>query len=68
MIGLVWRVQPVFTVVLGVLYILQGFVPALTAYVNAALLSEVVHAIAVRGGDGTTYLACRGTVRRAGIG
>lgn len=66
-IGLVWRVQPVFTVVLGMLYIRQGFMPALTAYVNAALLSEVVHAISVHGGAGTTMFVIWLVVAQFGV-
>lgn len=66
-IGLVWRVQPAFTVVLGVLYILQGFVPALTAYVNAALLSAVIHAIAAHGEAGTTTFVIWLVVAQFGV-
>ncbi len=41
-LGLVYRIQPFFTVALGVLYILQGFLPALTAFISAQLIQSVV--------------------------
>lgn len=66
-IGLVWRVQPFFTLLLGALNVLQGFMPALTAFVNAALLSEVVHAIAVHGGAGTTTVVIWLVVAQFGV-
>ncbi|MGZ3680276.1 MAG: ATP-binding cassette domain-containing protein, partial [Ktedonobacterales bacterium] len=66
-IGLVWRVQPAFTLLLGVLYILQGFMPALTAFVNAALLSGVIQAIGVHGGAGSTTFVIWLVVAQFGV-
>ncbi len=51
---LVWRISPIFTVLLGVLYILQGFLPAATAFIAGTLVDAVVHAIQFRGANGTT--------------
>jgi ATP-binding cassette subfamily B protein len=51
---LVWDAQPVSTVMLGVLNILQGFIPAATAFVAAALVNAVLAAIRAGGKDGTT--------------
>ena len=51
---LVWDAQPVSTVMLGVLNILQGFIPAATAFVAAALVNAVLSAIHAGGKDGTT--------------
>ena len=53
---LVWDIQPFYTVALAVLYVLQGMVPALTAFVNATLFQDVVNAIRVRGANGTTNI------------
>jgi ATP-binding cassette subfamily B protein len=47
-------VQPIFTVLLAVLYISQGFVPALTALVSGALINDVRLAIDAHGANGTT--------------
>src|SRR5690348_7160014 len=51
---LVWRISRFFTVVLGVLYILQGFLPAITAFIAGAMIDAVVRAIQLRGANGTT--------------
>lgn len=51
---LVWDVQRFYTAALGVLYILQGLVPAATAYVSALLINGVVSAIRAEGRGGTT--------------
>jgi ATP-binding cassette subfamily B protein len=51
---LVWDAQPVSTVMLGVLNILQGFIPAATAFVAAALVNAVLAAIRAGGKNGTT--------------
>src|SRR5262245_58954818 len=53
---LVWDAQPVSTVMLGVLNILQGFVPAATAFIAAALVNAVLTAIRAGGKDGTTMV------------
>jgi ATP-binding cassette subfamily B protein len=53
---LVWDAQPASTVLLGVLYILQGFIPAATAFLAAALVNAVVAAIRAGGQNGTTAL------------
>src|SRR5262249_45315035 len=55
-LGLVYRIQPAFTVVLGALYILQGFLPALTAFISAQLINSVVRAIQLKGMHGSTML------------
>jgi ATP-binding cassette, subfamily B, bacterial len=39
---LVWDVQPVFTIELAVLYVAQGFVPVVTAWVSKLLIDAVV--------------------------
>jgi hypothetical protein len=51
---LVWDAQPTSTVMLGVLNILQGFIPAATAFVAAALVNAVLAAIRAGGKNGTT--------------
>jgi ATP-binding cassette subfamily B protein len=53
-IGLVWRISRFFTVVLGILYIAQGFLPAITAFIAGSLIDAVVRAIQLRGAAGTT--------------
>ena len=53
---LVWRISPVFTAVLGVLNIVQGFLPAITAFIAGALVDAVVRAIQFRGANGTSTL------------
>ncbi len=55
-LGLVYRIQPFFTVALGALYILQGFLPALTAFISAQLIQGVVTAITLHGGKGSETL------------
>ena len=50
------RIQPFFTVALGALYILQGFLPALTAFISAQLIQGVVTAITLHGGKGSETL------------
>ncbi len=52
-LGLVWRVQPVSTIVLGALYLTQGVVPTLTAYISKLLIDAVVRAIQEQGGKGS---------------
>jgi len=51
---LVWDVQPAFTVMLGVLYILQGLIPALTASVTGLTVQAVFVAFLGHGAGGTT--------------
>jgi ATP-binding cassette, subfamily B, bacterial len=53
---LVWDVQPAFTVVLAVLYVAQGFVPVLTAWVSKLLIDAVVLAFRAGGTRGATTL------------
>ena len=53
---LVWDIQPVFTVLLALLYIAQGIVPALTAFVSASLFQAVLNAILKHGAAGTTNI------------
>src|SRR5215469_623307 len=50
---LVWDVQPVFTLLLALLYVVQGFVPLLTAYAGKLLLNGVFAAIRFHGAHGT---------------
>ena len=50
---LVWDVNPVFTLMLAILYVLQGFIPVLTAYAGKLLIDAVVAAIKVGGRNGT---------------
>ena len=51
---LVWQAQPGFTVGLGVLYILQGIIPAATAWAVSQLVNAVVRAVLAGGKHGTT--------------
>ncbi len=53
---LVWDVQPGFTIVLGVLYLLQGLIPAATAAVTGATVQSVVTAFQNHGRDNSTTL------------
>jgi ATP-binding cassette subfamily B protein len=53
---LVWDVQPTFTIVLAVLYLLQGLIPALTAAVTGMTVQAVVVAFQRQGQGGTTTL------------
>ncbi len=50
---LIWNIQPFSTVALGLLYIGQGFLPALTALTSAALIYAVTVAIEAHGQHGT---------------
>ena len=50
---LVWRVQPGSTVALGLLYLVQGIIPTLTAFVSKLLIDAVVLAIREQGGQGS---------------
>jgi ATP-binding cassette, subfamily B, bacterial len=51
---LVWGISPTFTAILGTLYILQGFLPAATAFIAGTLVDAVVRAIQFRGANGTS--------------
>jgi ATP-binding cassette subfamily B protein len=64
---LVWRISPVLTVALGVLYIVQGFLPATTAFIAGTLVDAVVHAIQFRGANGTTTVVIWLVVAQFGI-
>src|SRR5215813_4274836 len=66
-LGLVYRIQPVFTIELGVLYILQGFVPALTAFISAQLINSVVRAIQLKGSQGSGMLVVWLVVAQFGV-
>lgn len=66
-LGLVYRIQPAFTIALGVLYILQGFLPALTAFISAQLIQSVVNAVTVRGARGTGTLVVEFVVAQFGV-
>jgi ATP-binding cassette subfamily B protein len=48
---LVWNIQPFFTAVLGLLYVLQGFLPTLTAGVTALLIDAIVQGVRTGGGS-----------------
>ncbi len=52
-IKLVWRAQPASTVALGALYLVQGLVPTLSAFVSKLLIDAVVLAIQQHGAQGT---------------
>ncbi len=64
---LVWRISPILTVLLGVLYIVQGFLPAATAFIAGTLVDAVVHAIQFRGANGTTTAVVWLVVAQFGI-
>jgi ATP-binding cassette subfamily B protein len=64
---LVWDTDATLTVLLGVIYVLQGFVPLLTALVSAALLADVVKAIQVHGAQGTLTLVIWLAVAQFGV-
>src|SRR5215467_3816020 len=64
---LVWDAQPISTVMLGVMNILQGFVPAATAFVAAALVNAVLTAIHAGGKDGTTTVVVWLVIAQFGI-
>jgi ATP-binding cassette subfamily B protein len=53
---LVWDISPAFTFALALLYILQGFVPALTAIVAKLLIDGVLRAIRLHGAQGALAL------------
>ncbi|HEY7782548.1 MAG TPA: ABC transporter ATP-binding protein [Ktedonobacterales bacterium] len=53
---LVWHIEPVLTVVLALLYVVQGFLPAITAWIGKLLIDGVLLAIREAGGHGTTTL------------
>ncbi|MBF6589245.1 MAG: ABC transporter ATP-binding protein [Ktedonobacterales bacterium] len=55
-IRLVWEIHPTLTLLLAVLYIAQGFVPALTAYVAKLLFDDVLYAIRIHGQRGAMGL------------
>ncbi|HLV98013.1 MAG TPA: ABC transporter ATP-binding protein [Ktedonobacterales bacterium] len=50
-LGLVWRIQPSATIALGALYLAQGIIPTLTAYISKLLIDAVVRAIGEHGGQ-----------------
>ncbi len=64
---LVWDVQPMFTVLLAVLYLAQGVVPALTALVNGLLIDGVLVAIRAHGLHGTDMLVLWLVVAQFGV-
>jgi ATP-binding cassette, subfamily B, bacterial len=66
-LGLIYRIQPVFTVELGVLYILQGFLPAVTAFISAQLINSVVRAIQLKGAQGSSMLVVWFVVAQFGV-
>lgn len=53
-VQLVWRAQSFYTISLGVLYLMQGIIPAGTAWAVSQLVNAVVRAVANRGLHGTT--------------
>jgi ATP-binding cassette subfamily B protein len=64
---LVWDIQPVFTVQLGVLNVAQGFLPAATAYVGKLLIDGVLAAIHLGGARGTTTFVVWMVIAQFGI-
>jgi ATP-binding cassette subfamily B protein len=52
-VQLVWRAQPLSTVLLGLLAVAQGVVPTLAAWVSKLLIDAVVRAIGDKGGQGS---------------
>ncbi len=50
---LVWRIQPSSTIALGALYLIQGIIPTLTAYISKLLIDAVVLAIREQGSQGS---------------
>lgn len=40
---LIWHIQPFYTSALGVVYILQGFLPAVTAWLTVLTVDAIVH-------------------------
>ncbi len=55
-IQLVMKAQPFFTISLAVLYLIQGVIPAATAYAVAQLINAVVVAVKVQGRGDTTSI------------
>jgi ATP-binding cassette, subfamily B, bacterial len=53
---LVWDISPAFTLSLAILYLLQGFVPTLTAFVAKLLIDGVLNAIRMHGQRGALTL------------
>jgi ATP-binding cassette subfamily B protein len=47
---LVWDVSPFFTIALGALYALQGFLPVLTAYITKLVIDQIVFGYTHHGG------------------
>ncbi len=64
---LVWDVHPPYTVALGVLYVLQGLLPALTAAITGATVQAVVQAFSHHGAGGTTSLVVVLVVAQFGL-
>jgi ATP-binding cassette subfamily B protein len=64
---LVWDVQPTFTIALGALYLLQGLIPALTAYVTGMTVQAVYIALRHHGADGTTTIVIWLVVAQFGL-
>src|ERR1051326_6858882 len=64
---LVWRAQPLSTVLLLVLAVAQGVVPALTAWVSKLLIDAVVRAIGDQGGQGSVQLVIWPVVAQCGV-
>ncbi len=48
---LVWDVSPPFTVALGALYIIQGFVPVATAYITKLVIDAIIFGYSHHGGQ-----------------
>jgi ATP-binding cassette subfamily B protein len=64
---LVWDIQPAFTVMLGVLYIAQGFLPTATAYISKLLIDGVVVALHEGGRSGTMAVVVWLVVAQFGV-
>jgi ATP-binding cassette, subfamily B, bacterial len=64
---LVWNIQPVYTVLLAILNILQGFLPTLTAGVTALLIDAVTRPFLHGGTGGSVSLVIWLVVAQFGV-
>ncbi len=64
---IVWNAQPLSTLLLGLLNIAQGVVPALTAWVSKLLIDAVVLAIREKGGQGSLQVVIWLVVAQFGV-
>ena len=64
---LVYRVQPVYTILLGILYIAQGLVPLATALITGGLAQAVFRAILLGGKHGSVTVVIWYVVAQFGV-